>query len=59
MKEPKKFIDENGEECRYATARECAVFMLACVLGLAGLFGLLWFSQCFAHFLKTGGWTWL
>lgn len=58
-KQPKTFRDENGEECCYGTFVNSFVFSLICWIKLIGFIGLLWFSRCFAHFLKTGGWTWL
>jgi hypothetical protein len=58
-KQPKTFRDETGEACCPASLVASALMVISSIVGTIALIGLIWFSRCFAQFLKTGGWTWL
>ena len=59
MKPEKSFRDEYGEPCFSASFVASLTMVLGSIIGLVLLIGLIWFSRCFAHFLKTGGWSWI
>ena len=53
------FRDEYGDPCFSASFVASLTIVLVSFVGLVLLACLIWFSMCFAHFLKTGGWSWI
>ncbi len=57
MTDDRRPIEEDpGKPCGL---KETVLMLTGGVIGLIALIGVLWFSRCLAHFLKTGGWSWL
>lgn len=55
----KQFTDEYGEPYFPVSFITSLIMVLVYFIGLLLLVGLIWFSRCFANFLKTGGWSWV
>ncbi len=56
---PTMFANEYGEPSYPASLIASVMMVLCSFIGLLVMIGLIWFSRCFAHFLKTGGWSWM